>query len=88
MPPHRSLCQQLLADGEFSHYIKEHTGLLIDAYFSATKLKWILDTWRGPGRRPRQGSSSSAPWTPAVVRLTGGKVHVTDYTNASRTMLL
>ena len=59
-----SLCEELKADGAFCDYIKEHTGLLIDAYFSATKLKWILDTWRGPGSGRRRGSCCSARWTP------------------------
>ena len=83
-----SLCQQLLADGEFSRYIKEHTGLLIDAYFSATKLKWILDHVEGAREKAEAGEllfGTVDSWL--VWKLTGGKVHVTDYTNASRTML-
>ena len=83
-----SLCQQLLADGEFPRYIKEHTGLLIDAYFSATKLKWILDHVEGAREKAEAGEllfGTVDSWL--VWKLTGGKVHVTDYTNASRTML-
>ena len=82
------LCEELKADGAFSDYIKEHTGLLIDAYFSATKLKWILDHVEGARERARAGEllfGTVDSWL--VWKLTGGKAHVTDYTNASRTML-
>lgn len=83
-----SLCEELKTDGAFSDYIKEHTGLLIDAYFSATKLKWILDHVEGARERARAGEllfGTVDSWL--VWKLTGGKAHVTDYTNASRTML-
>lgn len=83
-----SLCEELKADGAFSDYIKEHTGLLIDAYFSATKLKWILDHVEGARERARAGEllfGTVDSWL--VWKLTEGKAHVTDYTNASRTML-
>lgn len=83
-----SLCEELKADGDFSDYIKEHTGLLIDAYFSATKLKWILDHVEGARERAKAGEllfGTVDSWL--VWKLTGGKAHVTDYTNASRTML-
>ena len=83
-----SLCEQLKADEPLCDYIKEHTGLLIDAYFSATKLKWILDHVEGARERARAGEllfGTVDSWL--VWKLTGGKVHVTDYTNASRTML-
>ena len=83
-----SLCEELKADGAFSSYIKEHTGLLIDAYFSATKLKWILDHVEGARERAKAGEllfGTVDSWL--VWKLTGGKTHVTDYTNASRTML-
>ena len=83
-----SLCEELKADGAFSEYIKEHTGLLIDAYFSATKLKWILDHVEGARERAKAGEllfGTVDSWL--VWKLTGGKAHVTDYTNASRTML-
>ena len=82
------LCEELKADGTFCDYIKEHTGLLIDAYFSATKLKWILDHVEGARERAKAGEllfGTVDSWL--VWKLTGGKVHVTDYTNASRTML-
>ena len=83
-----SLCEELKGDGAFSSYIKEHTGLLIDAYFSATKLKWILDHVEGARERAKAGEllfGTVDSWL--VWKLTGGKSHVTDYTNASRTML-
>ena len=83
-----SLCEELKADGAFCDYIKEHTGLLIDAYFSATKLKWILDHVEGARERAKAGEllfGTVDSWL--VWKLTGGKAHVTDYTNASRTML-
>ena len=83
-----SLCEELKAEGAFSDYIKEHTGLLIDAYFSATKLKWILDHVEGARERARAGEllfGTVDSWL--VWKLTGGKANVTDYTNASRTML-
>ena len=82
------LCEELKADGAFTDYIKEHTGLLIDAYFSATKLKWILDHVEGARERAKAGKllfGTVDSWL--VWKLTGGKAHVTDYTNASRTML-
>ncbi|OUP49658.1 glycerol kinase GlpK [Pseudoflavonifractor sp. An184] len=83
-----SLCEELKADGEFSAYVQEHTGLLIDAYFSATKLKWILDHVEGAREKAEQGEllfGTVDAWL--VWKLTGGAVHITDVTNASRTML-
>ena len=82
------ICQELLADRELTGYIKESTGLLVDAYFSATKLKWILDTVPGARERAERGEllfGTGDTWL--IWKLTGGKAHVTDYTNASRTML-
>ncbi len=82
------LCEELKADGEFSAYVREHTGLLIDAYFSATKLQWILDHVEGAREKAEQGEllfGTVDSWL--VWKLTGGAVHVTDVTNASRTML-
>lgn len=81
------LCQQLKADG-MEAYIKENTGLVVDAYFSATKLRWILDAVPGAQQRAEKGEllfGTVDSWL--VWKLTDGKVHVTDYTNASRTML-
>ena len=82
------LCEELKRDRALAAYIQERTGLLIDAYFSATKLKWILDRVEGARERARRGEllfGTVDSWL--VWKLTGGKVHVTDYTNASRTML-
>ena len=62
-----ALCEELKADDELTSYIREHTGLLPDAYFSATKLKWVLDTWRGQGSGPVGGSCSLERWTPAYL---------------------
>ncbi len=80
-------CEQMKADG-CEGYVRENTGLLIDAYFSATKLKWLLDNIPGARERARRGEllfGTVDTWL--IWRLTGGKVHATDYTNASRTML-
>ncbi len=82
------ICQKLLEDKELTAYIKDHTGLLVDAYFSATKLKWILDTVPGARERAKRGEllfGTVDSWL--IWKLTGGIAHVTDYTNASRTML-
>jgi len=82
------LCEELKKDAELTEYIKEHTGLLVDAYFSATKLKWILDHVEGAREKAEAGDllfGTVDSWL--VWKLTGGRVHVTDYTNASRTML-
>jgi glycerol kinase len=68
--------------------IKEKTGLLVDAYFSATKLRWILDNIPDGQKRAQQGDllfGTIDSWL--VWNLTGGAVHITDYSNASRTML-
>ncbi len=82
-----NLCCQLEQEG-WGGYIRENTGLLIDAYFSATKIKWILDHVEGARERAEKGEilfGTVDSWL--IWKLTGGKVHVTDYTNASRTML-
>ena len=82
------LCEQLKQDPELTRYIQDHTGLLIDAYFSATKIKWILDHVEGAREKAEAGDllfGTVDSWL--VWKLTGGKVHVTDRTNASRTML-
>ena len=73
---------------EISNYIKEVTGLVPDAYFSATKIKWILDNVKGAREKAEKGDllfGTVDTWL--LWKLTKGKVHVTDYTNASRTML-
>ena len=82
------LCEELKKDAELTEYIKDHTGLLIDAYFSGTKLKWILENVEGAMEKAKAGDllfGTVDTWL--VWKLTGGKAHVTDYTNASRTML-
>lgn len=82
------IVEELKKDKEFSDYVKENTGLLLDAYFSATKIKWILDNVEGVRERAEKGEllfGTVDSWL--VWKLTNGKVHVTDYTNASRTML-
>ena len=81
------LCDQLKAEG-WADYIQATTGLVIDAYFSATKISWILDHVPGARERAEKGEllfGTVDSWL--VWNLTGGAVHVTDYTNASRTML-
>lgn len=81
------ICEQLKADG-WSDYIQQTTGLLIDAYFSATKVKWILDHVEGARERARKGEllfGTVDTWL--MWRLSGGTIHATDRTNASRTMM-
>ena len=82
------LCEKLKKDKELTQYIQDRTGLLFDAYFSATKVKWILEHVVGAWERAQAGDllfGTVDSWL--VWKLTGGKVHVTDRTNASRTML-
>lgn len=81
------MCEELKAQG-LEAYVREKTGLLIDAYFSATKIKWILD--HVPEARSLQAESRllfGTVETWLIWNLTNGRVHVTDYSNASRTML-
>ncbi len=71
-----------------SDYVRENTGLQIDAYFSGTKIKWILDNVEGAREKAEAGDllfGNVDTWL--LWKLTGGKVHATDYTNASRTMV-
>lgn len=80
-------CDKLIADG-LEDMIRRKTGLKIDAYFSATKIKWILDRVEGARQRAERGEllfGTVETWL--IWKLTKGKVHVTDYSNASRTML-
>lgn len=80
-------CKKLLSAGK-SEMIKQKTGLIIDAYFSATKVQWILDHVKGARERAEDGKlcfGTVDSWL--VWKFTRGKVHVTDITNASRTML-
>ena len=82
-----SICSQLKKDGHEETF-KNKTGLVLDAYFSATKVKWILDNVEGAKEKADKGEllfGTIDSWL--IWRLTGGKVHVTDFSNASRTML-
>lgn len=82
-----AICDKLASEG-LAAYIRDKTGLLIDAYFSGTKIKWILDNVPGTRERAEKGEllfGTVDSWL--IWNLTGGKVHVTDYTNACRTML-
>ena len=79
-------CDELKAQG-LEEYISKTTGLKIDAYFSGTKIKWILDNVKGARQKAENGDllfGTIDTWL--IWKLSGGKIHVTDYTNASRTM--
>ena len=81
------ICEHLKRDG-LEDYIRSNTGLVIDPYFSGTKVKWILDHVEGSRERARRGEllfGTVDTWL--IWKMTQGRVHVTDYTNASRTML-
>ena len=81
------ICEKLKRDG-MEEYIRNNTGLVIDPYFSGTKVKWILDHVEGSRERARRGEllfGTVDTWL--IWKMTQGRVHVTDYTNASRTML-
>ena len=80
-------CDALRREG-FSEYLKERTGLVTDAYFSGTKVEWILDQVAGSRERARRGDilfGTIDTWL--IYNLTGGRVHATDLSNASRTLL-
>ena len=80
-------CDSLKAKG-LTDTFREKTGLVIDAYFSGTKIKWILDNVEGAREKAEAGKllfGTVETWL--IWKLTKGKVHVTDYSNASRTML-
>ncbi|MBQ5678043.1 MAG: glycerol kinase GlpK, partial [Clostridia bacterium] len=82
------MCEKIKEDAELTQYIKDHTGLVVDAYFSATKIKWILDNVEGARELAEQGQllfGTVETWL--IWNLTAGRTHVTDYSNASRTML-
>lgn len=79
-------CDELKARG-LEDYVRENTGLVIDAYFSGTKIAWILDNVEGAREKAKNGDllfGTIDTWL--IWKLTGGKVHATDYSNASRTM--
>lgn len=80
-------CDELKKLG-MAEFFRSKTGLVLDAYFSATKLRWLLDNAAGARKRAEKGEllfGTVDSWI--IWKLTGGKVHVTDYSNASRTML-
>lgn len=80
-------CDELKKLG-MAEFFRSKTGLVLDAYFSATKLRWLLDNAAGARERAEKGEllfGTVDSWI--IWKLTGGKVHVTDYSNASRTML-
>lgn len=81
------ICEQLKQAG-YDDVFREKTGLLIDAYFSGTKVKWILDHVEGAREKAERGEllfGTIDTWL--TWKLSGGKVHVTDYSNASRTLM-
>lgn len=81
------ICEELKAQG-CEKLVREKTGLLLDPYFSGTKIKWILDHVEGARQKAEQGDLCFGTvdcWL--IWKLTAGKVHVTDYSNASRTLL-
>jgi glycerol kinase (EC 2.7.1.30) len=81
------ICEQLKAEG-YNERFRKKTGLLIDAYFSGTKVKWILDHVEGARKKAQEGRllfGTIDTWL--VWKLSGGKAHVTDYSNASRTLM-
>lgn len=81
------ICEELKSRG-LNDYVREATGLLIDSYFSGTKIKWILDHVAGAKEKANKGELAFGTIdTWLIWNLTGGKVHATDVTNASRTML-
>ena len=82
-----SICDQIKASGH-ADFIRERTGLVVDAYFSGTKIRWILDHVAGARQRAESGEllfGTVDSWL--IWNLTGGSVHATDASNASRTML-
>lgn len=82
-----TICEELKARG-LESYIRDNTGLVLDPYFSGTKIKWILDNVEGAREQAEAGQllfGTVDTWL--VWKMTQGRVHVTDYTNASRTML-
>jgi glycerol kinase len=81
------ICEELKAQ-DYSDMVRSKTGLLIDAYFSGTKVKWILDHVEGAREKAEKGDllfGTIDTWL--IWRLSGGKAHVTDYSNASRTLM-
>jgi glycerol kinase len=82
-----SICEDMKTRG-LEEYVKTNTGLVIDSYFSGTKIKWILDNVPGVRARAEKGELAFGTVdTWLIWNMTGGKSHVTDYTNASRTLI-
>jgi glycerol kinase len=82
------ICDEIKKKKELAKYICDSTGLVIDAYFSATKIKWLLDNDKSLRKRAEDGElyfGTVDTWL--VYNLTGGQLHITDYSNASRTLL-
>jgi glycerol kinase len=82
------ICDEINKDKDTVDYIRKNTGLVVDAYFSATKVKWILDNVEGAREKAENGDllfGTIDTWL--IWNLTKGEVHATDYSNASRTML-
>lgn len=82
-----SICERLKKEGR-EEYIKENTGLVVDAYFSGTKINWILDNVEGARQKAEDGKllfGTIDTWL--IWKLTNGSVHATDYSNASRTLV-
>lgn len=83
-----NMCDELKKVEGFEAYIRENTGLIVDPYFSGTKIKWILDNVAGAREQAEKGEllfGTIDSWL--IWNMTQGRVHVTDYTNASRTMI-
>jgi glycerol kinase len=81
------ICNELKSKG-YEQTFKDKTGLLVDAYFSGTKIRWILDHIDGAQREAEKGNllfGTIETWL--IWNLTGGKVHITDFSNASRTLI-
>ena len=81
------ICEEIKAAGH-EEYVRETTGLVVDAYFSGTKVKWILDNVKGAREKAQNGEllfGTMDTWL--IWNLTKGKAHVTDYSNASRTLM-
>ncbi len=81
------ICNELKAKG-FDHEVRKRTGLVTDAYFSGTKVKWLLDNIAGARKKAEHGELLFGTVDTFLLwRLTKGRIHVTDYSNASRTLL-
>ena len=83
----QSICQKLV-NADLETEFKERTGLVLDSYFSGTKIKWLLDNIEGSRYEAQNGNLAFGTIDSWLLwKLTGGKVHATDYTNASRTLI-